>query len=88
MDSICPMNFFRTSDTTDTTDTTIWKPGFNFFHTTNTTNTTDITIWKPGFSLLGLTANQHLGLLSLIAVSKVKKYIYITNDKSNVKGNF
>ena len=26
---ICPMNFFRTTDTTDTTDTTIWKPGFN-----------------------------------------------------------
>ena len=26
MNSICPMNFFRT---TDTTDTTIWKPGFN-----------------------------------------------------------
>ena len=25
MNSICPMNFFRT---TDTTDTTIWKPGF------------------------------------------------------------
>ena len=25
---ICPMNFFRTTDTTDTTDTTIWKPGF------------------------------------------------------------
>ena len=24
MNSICPMNFFRT---TDTTDTTIWKPG-------------------------------------------------------------
>ena len=29
MNSICPMNFFRTTDTTDTTDTTIWKPGFN-----------------------------------------------------------
>ena len=28
MNSICPMNFFRTTDTTDTTDTTIWKPGF------------------------------------------------------------
>ena len=27
MNSICPMNFFRTTDTTDTTDTTIWKPG-------------------------------------------------------------
>ena len=26
MNSIGPMNFFRT---TDTTDTTIWKPGFN-----------------------------------------------------------
>ena len=26
MNSICPMNFFRT---TDTTDTTIWKPGFS-----------------------------------------------------------
>ena len=25
MNSICPMNFFRS---TDTTDTTIWKPGF------------------------------------------------------------
>ena len=25
MNSICPINFFRT---TDTTDTTIWKPGF------------------------------------------------------------
>ena len=25
MNSICPMNFFRT---TDTTDTTMWKPGF------------------------------------------------------------
>ena len=48
----------------------------NFFHTTNTTDTTDTTIWKPGFSLLGLTANQHLSLLSLIAVSKVKKNIY------------
>ena len=30
MNSICPMNFFRTTDTTDTTDTTIWKPGFAF----------------------------------------------------------
>ena len=28
MNSICPMNFFRTTDTTDATDTTIWKPGF------------------------------------------------------------
>ena len=28
MNSICPMVFFRTTDTTDTTDTTIWKPGF------------------------------------------------------------
>ena len=28
MNSICPMNFFRMTDTTDTTDTTIWKPGF------------------------------------------------------------
>ena len=28
MNSIGPMNFFRTTDTTDTTDTTIWKPGF------------------------------------------------------------
>ena len=28
MNSICPMNFFHTTDTTDTTDTTIWKPGF------------------------------------------------------------
>ena len=27
MNSICPMNFFRTTDTT--TDTTIWKPGLN-----------------------------------------------------------
>ena len=27
MNSICPMGFFRTTDTTDTTDTTIWKPG-------------------------------------------------------------
>ena len=27
MNSICPMNCFRTTDTTDTTDTTIWKPG-------------------------------------------------------------
>ena len=26
MNSICPMNFFRT---TDTTDTTIWKAGFS-----------------------------------------------------------
>ena len=26
MNSICPMNFFRTTDTTETTDTTIWKP--------------------------------------------------------------
>ena len=32
--SICPMNFFRTTDTTDTTDTTIWKPGLiNSRHT-------------------------------------------------------
>ena len=29
MNSLCPMNFFRMTDTTDTTDTTIWKPGFN-----------------------------------------------------------
>ena len=28
MNSICPMNFFRTIGTTDTTDTTIWNPGF------------------------------------------------------------
>ena len=27
MNSICPMNFFRTTDTTDTTDATIWNPG-------------------------------------------------------------
>ena len=27
MNSICPMNFFLTTDTTDTTDTTIWKLG-------------------------------------------------------------
>ena len=27
MNSTCPMNFFRTTDTIDTTDTTIWKPG-------------------------------------------------------------
>ena len=30
MNSICPMNFFRTTDTTDTTDTTIWKTGFRY----------------------------------------------------------
>ena len=29
MNSICPMNFFRTTDTTDTTDTTIWEPGLS-----------------------------------------------------------
>ena len=29
MNSIGPMNFFRTTDTTDTTDTTIWKPGYS-----------------------------------------------------------
>ena len=29
MNSICPMNFFRTTDTTETTDTTIWKPGLS-----------------------------------------------------------
>ena len=29
MNSICTVNFFRTTDTTDTTDTTIWKPGLN-----------------------------------------------------------
>ena len=29
MNSICPMNSFRTTDTTDTTDTTIWRPGFS-----------------------------------------------------------
>ena len=27
INSICPMNFFRTTDTRDTTDITIWKPG-------------------------------------------------------------
>ena len=32
MNSICPMNFFRT---TDTTDTTIWKPGFDQFQTSS-----------------------------------------------------
>ena len=31
MNSICPMNFFRRTDTTDTTDTmSIWKPGLIF----------------------------------------------------------
>ena len=29
MNSICPMIFFRT---TDTTDTTIWKPGFSLWY--------------------------------------------------------
>ena len=29
MNSICPMNFFRTTDTTDTTDTSIWKLGLS-----------------------------------------------------------
>ena len=29
MNSMGPMNFFRTTDTTDTTDTTIWKPGLD-----------------------------------------------------------
>ena len=32
MNSICPVNFFRTTDTTDTTDATIWKPGLNESH--------------------------------------------------------
>ena len=31
--SVCPMNFFRT---TDTTDTTIWKPGFTNTRTAHT----------------------------------------------------
>ena len=31
MNSICPMSFFRTTDTTDTTDTTIWKPGLKLY---------------------------------------------------------
>ena len=31
MNSICPMNFFRT---TDTTDTTIWKPGLSRLNST------------------------------------------------------
>ena len=33
MNSISPMNFFRTTDITDTTDTTIWKPGFKVVYT-------------------------------------------------------
>ena len=37
MNSICPMNFFRTTDTTDTTDTTIWKPGFRQTTSNNST---------------------------------------------------
>ena len=32
MNSICPMNFFHTTDMTDTTDTTIWKPGFTWLN--------------------------------------------------------
>ena len=35
---ICPINFFRTKDTTDTTDTTIWKPGFSLFKQTERIN--------------------------------------------------
>ena len=37
MNSICPINFFRTTDTTDTTDTTIWKPGFTHMYIGRTT---------------------------------------------------
>ena len=37
MNSICPMNCFRTTDTTDTTDTTIWKPGFTHMYIGRTT---------------------------------------------------
>ena len=33
VNSICPMNFFRTTDITDMTDTTIWKPGFKDVYT-------------------------------------------------------
>ena len=49
MNSVRPMNFFRTTDTTDTTDTTIWKPGlklqlsYEIVRTTDTTDTTDTT---------------------------------------------
>ena len=42
MNSICPTNFFRTTDTTDTTDTTIWEPGLSLgtnFPTRDTTST-------------------------------------------------
>ena len=35
MNSICPMNFFRTTDTTVTTDTTIWKPGLKISYPTS-----------------------------------------------------
>ena len=32
MNSIGPMNFFRTADTTGTTDKTIWKPGLSIVY--------------------------------------------------------
>ena len=55
MNSICPMKFFRT---TDTTDTTIWKPGFR--KSNNSPPTLFLGRLKAFWSLLSIITKQKL----------------------------
>ena len=50
MNSIGPMNFFRTTDTTDTTDTTIWKPGLSNHDDDGNNNVTNLTMKNKSFA--------------------------------------
>ena len=65
MNSICPMNFFRT---TDTTGTTIWKPGYSFFLQDNV-NSSVYLCSCANFQTLSATNPQnafHIKKLSLL----------------------
>ena len=70
MNSICPMNFFRT---TDTTDTTIWKPGFRELkHTTIFGHVRKAEDNYFSLSCLLTTTFIFLGIFSLVETISLK----------------
>ena len=76
MNSICPMNFFRTTDTTDTTDTTIWKPGFRELkHTTFFGHVRKAEDNYFSLSCLLTTTFILLGIFSLVETISLKIWV-------------
>ena len=74
MNSLCPMNFFRTTDTTDTTDTTIWKPGLR------SPQHRKLRFYSPHHCIIKDTANPHVPLLHKIQSNPAISNSVISNS--------